>query len=73
MSKATKPVVREHRIRFVTKDGSLVMNRRCADFVMTDLIFREHTLKADAREHGVNIISHIKLDPYTIEALVEWR
>jgi glycerol-3-phosphate dehydrogenase len=71
-SKKAKAKEPEYRIRFVLKDGSLVMNRFTGDWVVKDKDFLPITMARDAVEKGVRILSHKMVDEFTVEAQVEW-
>lgn len=64
-----------HRLRFQTKDGSLVTNRVIdSDFWPTyknDKEFREYSFKIEARTKGVKIISW-SFEGDDLVAIVEW-
>jgi len=59
------------RIKFVTKDNVLVMNRLSGNDLFRDPEWLALVLKADAREKGVRIISHT-VEKNLVNAIVEW-
>lgn len=59
------------RIKFVTKDGVVVMNRETEKWVVEDRELIPFTLGHDARNKGVRVLSW-KVDPSGIQAVVEW-
>jgi len=69
----------EYRIRFETKDGSVIMNRKSEIGVVNpkskeywgDYV-QKNILKKDAQEKGVRIISQHHRDLFTLVAIVEY-
>lgn len=68
----------DFRIKFITKDGSLIQNRPTdvKHYVdrwgKVDSTFVESVLRADAHEKGVRVV-YYKFDKSTgVEAVVEW-
>lgn len=70
-AKATTAPAVEHRVRLELPDGTLVVNRKCCDWVKDDRDFIPITLAADAREHGVRIVSWA-VEGNDIVAQVAW-
>lgn len=65
------------RVKFVTKDGSLVMNRPAdVEYYIKrngqpDVEFVEYILKADSRDRGVRVVSYT-LTKEGLNAIVDW-
>lgn len=68
----------DFRVKFVTRDGSLVQNRPADVEYYIDRWgrvnseFVEYVLNADAREKGVRIVHYTVNKTTGIEAVVEW-
>lgn len=80
VKKLKKLAKSEEKFRLVlkTKDGSLIVNREAQkDFytekheIYNGMVFAEHSLRIDAREHGVKLISWSMTDEAVV-GIVEY-
>lgn len=60
------------RIRLITRDGCLIMDRPAAQWVLDDLDFLQHTMTVDARLKGVVIVSKISVTSLGATATVDY-
>lgn len=62
------------KVKFITEDNVLVMNRDCTfEYYINDDEFVNHSLDIDAREHGVVRIGDPKFEGNVITQIVRWK
>lgn len=70
-------VPQDYRVKFVTRDGSIIMNREAdksfyfRDGRVYDQEFIDYSLSRDAREHAVKILS-LTVTENGVHAIVEY-